>query len=80
MKLLEKKVRMIRHFILLVNDDGGEEIGGVRLFEESVCYDPAKETVNHIYSANRLACPRGYTEAVGTTKYRRAHTTRLVLI
>lgn len=63
-----------------VNDDGGEEIGGVRLFEESVCYDPAKETVNHIYSANRLACPRGYTEAVGTTKYRRAHTTRLVLI
>lgn len=63
-----------------VNDDSGEEIGGVRLFEESVCYDPAKETVNHIYSANRLACPRGYTEAVGTTKYRRAHTTRLVLI
>ena len=63
-----------------VNDESGEEIGGVRLFEESVCYDPAKETVNHIYSANRLACPRGYTEAVGTTKYRRAHTTRLVLI
>ena len=63
-----------------LNDESGEEIGGVRLFEESVCYDPAKETVNHIYSANRLACPRGYTEAVGTTKYRRAHTTRLVLI
>ena len=63
-----------------MNDESGEEIGGVRLFEESVCYDPAKETVNHIYSANRLACPRGYTEAVGTTKYRRAHTTRLVLI
>ena len=63
-----------------LNDESGEEIGGVRLFEESVCYDPAKETVNHIYSANRLACPRGYTEAVGTTKYSRAHTTRLVLI
>lgn len=61
-------------------DESAEEIGGIRLFEESVCYDPAKETVNHIYSANRLACPRGYTEAVGTTKYRRAHTTRLVLI
>lgn len=62
-----------------VNEEG-EEIGGIRLFEESVCYDPAKETVNHMYSANRLACPRGYTEAVGTTKYRRGHTTRLVLI
>lgn len=56
----------------------GENVDGVRLFEESICYDPVESTANISYTANRLACPRGYLEGAGKCKgYKRGRTTRI---
>lgn len=56
----------------------GENVDGVRLFEESICYDPVESTANTSYTANRLACPRGYLEGAGKCKgYKRGRTTRI---
>ena len=58
-------------------DVNSENVDGVRLFEESICYDPIEETVNKVYSTRRLACPRGYLEGAGGCKYRRGRSTRI---
>lgn len=56
----------------------GENVDGVRLFEESICYDPVESTANTSYTANRLACPRGYLEGAGKCKgYKKGRTTRI---
>lgn len=56
----------------------GENVDGVRLFEESICYDPVESTANISYTANRLACPRGYLEGAGKCKgYKKGRTTRI---
>lgn len=56
----------------------GENVDGVRLFEESICYDPVEATANTSYTANRLACPRGYLEGAGKCKgYKKGRTTRI---
>lgn len=56
----------------------GENVDGVRLFEESICYDPVEATVNTSYTANRLACPRGFLEGAGKCKgYKKGRTTRI---
>ena len=63
---------------MIVNENAdGENVDGVRLFEESICYDPIEETVNKVYSTRRLACPRGYLEGAGGCKYRRGRSTRI---
>ena len=63
---------------MIANENAdGENVDGVRLFEESICYDPIEETVNKVYSTRRLACPRGYLEGAGGCKYRRGRSTRI---
>lgn len=64
---------------MIANENAdGENVDGIRLFEESICYDPVESTVNTSYTANRLACPRGYLEGAGKCKgYKRGRTTRI---
>lgn len=64
---------------MIANENAdGENVDGIRLFEESICYDPVESTVNTSYTANRLACPRGFLEGAGKCKgYKRGRTTRI---
>lgn len=64
---------------MIANENvNGENVDGVRLFEESICYDPVESTANTSYTANRLACPRGYLEGAGKCKgYKKGRTTRI---
>lgn len=64
---------------MIANENAdGENVDGIRLFEESICYDPVESTVNTSYTANRLAAPRGYLEGAGKCKgYKRGRTTRI---
>lgn len=64
---------------MIANENAdGENVDGIRLFEESICYDPVESTVNTSYTANRLACPRGFLEGAGKCKgYKKGRTTRI---
>ena len=64
---------------MIANENAdGENVDGIRLFEESICYDPVESTVNTTYTANRLSCPRGYLEGAGRCKgYRKGRSTRI---
>lgn len=65
---------------MIAADVNDENVDGVRLFEESICFDPVEVTPNKSYSAKRLSCPRGLIEGAGSCKgYKIGRNTRISL-
>ena len=65
---------------MIAADVNDENVDGVRLFEESICFDPVEVTPNKSYSAKRLSCPRGLIEGAGSCKgYKVGRNTRISL-